>query len=533
MFKFKTTHPAVAAVAASVGAANLSKSVAESQENEVPFDEDSKETKKKAKKKKKSINVIDVTLLGAIYSGLKIYDIVTDGIIHGGLAGEIKDKKAEKKARKAEKLQEKQNYKLVSEEIVYPPAIVESDEPKTAEFTVQQDANTQPVNNIMLNNLIRKYNYTDKILATAALWCCEKIDDDQVGAVIASIDTDESNNEKLIFLNSATMFFADKRFATNPKFTDIEFTVSAESLETVIRDLSTLDILRDNQILSDIISRSKEYIKAKSNKNVIIFDNSKLNLNVSKCPQQVVSKIERVLGDVLAECNHTLNQLPTGLVELRMFKSEDQTDIYTIDPGVIFAGEVKLLVSDVNGNDYFTSNIPTIRKFVLNNSYRVAMEDVPEMLINEHQFLDQTLMINYDFTNINAKMKEMSIEDMQKLEAKLNYIRTEVIDRFKVSPRMKIKNFKSIDSFQVSSDNKIPSPMEEMTKEVINGLTIKVKKDEYTFELRDENGNLTNQDKVTMDYSIVVQLASGTVDINTARQLNNTIKVQNTVNGTK
>jgi hypothetical protein len=96
------------------------------------------------------------------------------------------------------------------------------------------------------------------------------------------------------------------------------------------------------------------------------------------------------------------------------------------------------------------------------------MEDVPEMLINEHQFLDQTLMINYDFTNINAKMKEMSIEDMQMLEAKLNYIRAEVIDRFKVSPRMKIKNFKSIDSFQVSSDNKIPSPMEEMTKEVIN-----------------------------------------------------------------
>jgi hypothetical protein len=51
--------------------------------------------------------------------------------------------------------------------------------------------------------------------------------------------------------------------------------------------------------------------------------------------------------------------------------------------------------------------------------------------------------------------------------------------------------------------------------------------------LRDENGNLTNQDKVTMDYSVVVQLASGTVDINTARQINNTLKVQNVVNGAK
>lgn len=494
--------------------------------------------KKKKKDKKNSISLIDAGILCAAYGTFKVLDLVVNGDVNE-IGTKIKKSIAKSKENRhfikfgwRDASKEEAENAVSAEPITNPPAIIDVPESDTVKinFTVnQEEESNKYMNNHELNTLIKKYNYSDKLLATAILWLCDKIDQAQVGAVISNSDPEGTAFDKIVYINCITMYFADKRFATNPMYTDIEFNVTPDDLEKIIRDLSALDIMKGNEVLSDIITKTKEYIAKRSNKAVIIFDNSKLDLNVSNCPKETVAKIEGAFGDLLSGYTHTMNKLPEGLVELFVTKSETQTARYLVDPGVIFAGEVKFMVADTNGSDYFTSDKDIIKK-VIDMDYRLTSQEAMEMLIKEHQFLKQNLLLVYDFTLINSKLKDMEQQDITNLEAKLNYIILEIADKFKVVPRMKIKNYKSIDSFVVVSNGKIPSPLDEMSKQVVEGLTIKVKGDEYIIELRDENGNMINTATVSMDFSVCVQSLYENMSIETMRKAQTMIQAQKLVN---
>ena len=500
--------------------------------------------KKYKSKKSKKLNIVDIAVITSTYGAVRTVDFVVDDIIGGGLARKaktkiknIKSKKHFKKFGWRNASKEEAENAVTAESFSEVPAVIEvntndltypDSTNHVVQFTVQEDVVNKVINNNMLNDLIKKYNYSDKLLVTAILWCCGKISDAQVGAVISNAELEGGTYEKLAYLNSITLFFIDKRFAANPNIPDIEFNITPSSLESVVRELSTLDILKDNKVLSTIINKTREYITEKSNKTIIVFDNSKLDLNVSNCPKELVSKIEGEFGDLLAGYKHYINKLPNGLVEVIVIKSDTKGARYIVDPGVINTGEYKWMVPSINDIEYFTSDKEIIKK-VIDCDYIISPEEALQMLINEHQFLKQDLAINYDFTLINSKMKNLDRDELMLLEAKLNFIRAEVFDRFKVSARMKVKNFKSLDSFVITSGSTISSPLDEMTKDYVDGLTIKCKGDKYIIELRDVNGNLTKTDTVEMPDELVKLMLVDNASLQTIKKMKSGIKVQDAV----
>ena len=499
--------------------------------------------KKYKSKKSKKLNIADIAVITTAYGAVCTADFVVDDIICGGLFYKAKDKIKNIKNKKHFKKfgwrnasKEEAENGIVAESFSEVPAVIEvntndlinpDNTNHVVQFSVQEDEANKVINNNMINSIIKKYNYTEKLLVTALLWCCGKIEDSQVGAVISNAELEGGTYEKLAYINSITLFFIDKRFASNPNITDIEFNITPSSLESVVRELSTLDILKDNKVLSTIINKTREYIAEKANKTIIVFDNAKLDLNVSNCPKELMSKVEGAYGDILANYKHLMNKLPGGLVEVIVFKSDTKAIRYTVDPGVIHSGECKWMVSDGNV-EYFTSDKEIVRN-VVDNDYLITPQKALDMIIAEHQFVKQDLALNYDFTLIYNKMKEMNREEMMLLEAKLNFIRAEVMERFKVSARMKVKNFKSLDSFIVVSSNNIPSPLDEMSKNYVEGLTIKCKGDNYIIELRDENGNKTFADTEVMSDEMVKLMLIDNCTIQELRVIqNNTVSINKT-----
>ena len=495
----------------------IENNIIEKEEDDMLFTKEKKADNAGSKKNNK-LNFIDKATVFTIYGLVRGADFIATDLVGGRLHRKVKEKVADNKARR---LLKKQGWCDVNngpevETATVPAVINVTDEDLKIPFTVEQPAEKMAVNNAMLNDIITKYNYSNKILAATILYCADKIDEVQVGAVLTNLENADIN-ENIEFVNSITMFYTGKRFAENPRFKDIEFNVNPESLETVTRDLAGLDIMKGNDIFSTIIEKSKEYIKTHSDKIPVIFDNAKLDLFTSNCSKELIAKIEKEYGDIISKYPHVLNKLPGGMIELSIKKSEDSIDKYTIDPGLIFGGEYKMMVT--NGtSEILTSNKTIIEKYIDNSSYKITEAEYNQIMTEEHQFFNQSLMLNYDIANSWSKIKELAADPLLEFQARLNYIRAEIIDRYLISPRMRIKNFKDEANFIIVSDNKCNSPLEEMAKETLTGLTVKVKDDKFTIEFSDENGNKISSETISTDINLCMNFMIGTIGLSDVRR---------------
>ena len=366
-------------------------------------------------------------------------------------------------------------------------------------FSVKEDeTNDDPITNAKLDEIIRNYNYRDKLFAASLLYSCNRISADQMGALISAIDGDkETVKNNIEYVNSVVRFFTGYDFASNPTYEEKEFKLEDGQMQ-VVRDITGLDLLSGNPVTSQIIEKLRIWAR-EHDKVIIIFDNSKLDLFQDDAPKSVIKMVEENLGQYIKDYKHKVCKLRSGLIEITLVRDTGKLDSYIVDPGIVIGQGIKVLIQNVNGQDLFVSSPPILRKAFLNKSYQMTLEETKNVLEKENQFYNQRVYTVYDFSNSSKVFKDASRQDIDTLEKKLLTINDIVMNTFGKACRMRIKNYKSNDAFIIVSDPKCKVPMEEMIMTIIDGLVIKVNGNEIVINLNDENGNNLYNDTVVLN----------------------------------
>ena len=470
-------------------------------------------------------NPVEMAAIAGAVVTLKVTDFIVDDLICGGLKDKIKEKKiieerksffANVKQKAAElkdkikiKKSDKEEHEVVSEEEIFGTELAVVDpveEEDKGLFSVVDDTvkKDETLNNVLVNELIKKYNYSGKLLAAAILWLCGKIDEKQVGGILMAIDNNEKYyTDNINFINSVTKYFCNRNFASSPIFKDVEFNINPKDLKLVVTDMSHLDTLSGNEVLSVIIDKTRKYVQEKTGEYIIIFDNAKLDLFKSDAPKSLVTKVETYFGKFMDNMPHIVTKLDTGMLKLSVkYDAIMEPRDFVIDPGIAFGTDYKVRAFDEEGNTIFIS--PAVNETIVANifndpNYRVSMKDSFDCLTKQHNFRQYDLYVNYDFSACNQKIADLTFEEQEALMDKLMVIRKMIENKFSTSPRMRIKNFKNVNAFIVVSDNKCKVQYEEFSSSILQGLRVKVIDSKYTLEITDENGNLIQ----TNEYSFV------------------------------
>lgn len=365
-------------------------------------------------------------------------------------------------------------------------------------FTVKSEENNDvPINNSMLNEIVKNNNYRDKLFAAAILYCCKRISADQMGALISSINPeDEAVKENIEYVNSITRYFTGYNFAPNPIYKDKEFKLTEEQVQ-VARDVLALDLLSGNPVTSLIIEKLREWARNEG-KLLIIFDNNKMDLFQNEAPKNVVRKVEDNFGELLKDYKHKISALRSGLIELSIARDTGIVESYLIDPGYVIGQDMKVLVKGAGDTDIYTSNKDILSK-VFAGGYILTPEEVKSILVEEKQFYEQGLYLIYDFSNSKSIFEKSTRDDVDILESKLKMVKDITYRTFDTYCRFRIKNYKNVDSFIVVSDAKCKVPMGEMVATIIPGLVIKVNNNEISITLNDVNGNALYSNKYVLD----------------------------------
>ena len=362
----------------------------------------------------------------------------------------------------------------------------------------EEETNDDPISNAKLDEIIKNYNYRDKLFAASLLYSCNRISADQIGALINAIDGDkETVKSNIEYVNSIVRFFTGYDFASNPVYEEKEFKLEDGQMQ-VVRDITGLDLLSGNPVTSQIIEKLRIWAR-EHDKVIIIFDNSKLDLFQDDAPKSIIKLVEENLGEFIKDYKHKVCKLRSGLIEITIVRDTGKIDSYIVDPGIVIGQGVKVLVQNVNGQDLFVSSHTILRKTFLNKAYAMTLEETKNVLDNENQFYKQQLYTVYDFSNSSKIFKDATREDINVLENKLNMINDIVFNTFGKTCRMRIKNYRSNDAFIVVSDPKCKVPMEEMIKTIIDGLVIKVNGNQIFINLNDENGNNMYNETISLD----------------------------------
>lgn len=472
----------------------------------------------KKEKEKKDVtnqwNLGDAILVNGCLAIMSAADFVADDLVGGQLKQKIqrKAKSAENKSFfkavqnkvKSLKPAKKEEEVVTVEEVEYGkelPVVVEPIEEEKPLFTVIPDEKPEEelLSNFSLNNLLKDYSYTGKLIAAAILWMCGKVNEQQIGGMLTAIDSNEEYlKDNVELINSVTKYYSGECFAPNPIYKDKEFNVNPTDLKKVILNLSQIDIMNGNSKFSGIIEMTRDYIKEKTGEYIVIFDNNKLDLFKSDAPTGMISKVEGAFGEFFNGYPYKVSKLPTGMALLSVvYNPAMPPREFVIDPGITFGTDYKVRGYDMAGNDIYVSpeqNHDVVQRIFFDPEYRISMADAVRILDNQGNFRLYDLYVNYDLTNSQQKIVALSFTERESLQNKLNLIRELVVSKYNKFPRMRIKNFKDPDAFIVVSDNKCKIQDPQFASEIVDGLIIKVKGSSYEVLFTDENGNILSKD---------------------------------------
>lgn len=441
-------------------------------------------------------NAFSDVKLGVLYGLFSAMEFVGYDLLTG-------DVFKSKKKKKDDKVEEQPVRELTEEEKKYGedvdlvqelPAVVEvvaEDKEAEGPFTINKEDENILLNNVEVNQLLKKYNYDEKILASAILYICGKVTADQIGALISSIDP-KAIDDNMNTLNSITLFYTGRAFATTIVDRK-QFDFDTVKLEKVVREVVGLDILKNNDNITNIIDKTKKYVADKTGKSAIIFDNSKLNSVKSKVSDSAKRKVEGFIGELVKDYEHILfnDERCQGIIILQLITDKGTKDI-PVDIGGLL-GECKVIMRDINQMPFYTSNKELIKKFI-EEDYILNDKDIANIKVSEHQFVNHALYAYYSVAQVQNKLSELSRENYNIFEGKLQFILGMISAKYGVTPLMRVKNFKDQNNFILVSDIKVKSPGLSTEFPILPGLTVKVSEEFFDIVIKDENGNVIDSD---------------------------------------
>lgn len=192
-------------------------------------------------------------------------------------------------------------------------------------------------------------------------------------------------------------------------------------------------------------------------------------------------KLEKAFLPHLHETKHHYVAMDNGLIRLYYDNGCSPCGMLTIDPGLIMGGGKIYVMAKIPGDFVFvdTDHHSIIKKLLTNNLYELNPDEYQEVISKLFRNLNHYKFIDLHNTSFMSKLSE---EDFQKLGKKLTFVMSNVSDERPgmILPRFRITNWKSVDDFDMISDNKVISPMAQ-DGETLGlpelGLKVQVRKD--------------------------------------------------------
>ena len=193
-------------------------------------------------------------------------------------------------------------------------------------------------------------------------------------------------------------------------------------------------------------------------------------------------KLEKAFLPYLNGRKHQYTLIPdNGLIRLYYDNDRIPNGMLTIDPGLVMGCGKLYVMAKIPGDFVFvdTDHHDIISKLFENNMYELTDEEYQLVLSGLFRNTNHYTWIDLSNTSFMGKLSE---EQFQKLGKKFTFVLSKIAEERPGMelPRLRITNWKSIDNFDMISDDKVISPLsrEGDTKGLPElGLKVQVRKD--------------------------------------------------------
>lgn len=219
-----------------------------------------------------------------------------------------------------------------------------------------------------------------------------------------------------------------------------------------------------------------------------IHDSSAIPMKGKGISNNLFKKLEKAFLPHMGKTYHRYEKEENGFIDMFYANGSEAGGMIRIDPGLVM-GKGKLYVLANFSNDICfvdTEHHDIITKILNNNFYQLTPDEY--QVVVDGLFRNTEHYQYYDLSNTSF-LSKLSSDEFQKLGKKLTFVsaklaleRTnDVVPRPEIQPRLRLTNWKSVDNFDLISDERVISPLHnsQQTFGVVElGLKVEVRKDD-------------------------------------------------------
>ena len=314
----------------------------------------------------------------------------------------------------------------------------------------------------------------------------------------------DDNEEKEIINGIASMFdfgkiYKDANVADLKKY-DPKFNNGAIDQKYII-EIDRISELKNIKAMMEKINANKPKKSFTVDENDVIhpvsFDNliereandsSAIPMKGKGISNNLFKKLEKTFLPFVGKTYHRYEKEENGFIDMFYENGSEAGGIIRIDPGLIM-GKGRLYVLSNFSNDVCfvdTKHHEIITKILGNNFYQLTSDEY--QVVVDDLFRNTEHYQYYDLSNTSF-LGKLSNEEFQKLGKKLTFVSAKLaLERTndamphpEIQPRLRLTNWKSIDNFDLISDERVISPLHSshQTFGVVElGLKVEVRKDD-------------------------------------------------------
>ena len=217
-------------------------------------------------------------------------------------------------------------------------------------------------------------------------------------------------------------------------------------------------------------------------------DSSAIPMKGKGISNNLFKKLEKTFLPFMGKTYHRYEKEENGFIDMFYSNGSEAGGMIRIDPGLVM-GKGRLYVLANFSNDICfvdTEHHDIITKILNNNFYQLTPDEY--QVVVDGLFRNTEHYQYYDLSNTSF-LGKLSSEEFQKLGKKLTFVSAKLalertndaVPRPEIQPRLRLTNWKSVDNFDLISDERVISPLHnsQQTFGVVElGLKVEVRKDD-------------------------------------------------------
>ena len=219
-----------------------------------------------------------------------------------------------------------------------------------------------------------------------------------------------------------------------------------------------------------------------------IHDSSAIPVKGKGISNNLFKKLEKAFLPHMGKTYHRYEKEENGFIDMFYENGSEAGGMIRIDPGLVMGKGGLYVLSNFSNDICFvdTEHHDIITKILGNNFYQLTPDEY--QVVVDDLFRNTEHYQYYDLSNTSF-LSKLSNEEFQKLGKKLTFVTAKLaLERTndamphpEIQPRLRLTNWKSIDNFDLISDERLISPLHSshQTFGVVElGLKVEVRKDD-------------------------------------------------------